>query len=435
MNKIDYLALSLGLLLIILIHIFFWRHFFNPDFGADQRLYWNQGLFLYKDFAFINNPAFGLFEPYILCLIYLFITIFGESYIPLISYNIALYCIMVFMIYIFSKKVFAVRIWAIIAFFLMITNHIFIQFNFLIAREMTTVVFLTICCILFYYYFNYRLKSLLVALSVLSALILLNDNRYFPLFMLFILIWGYKEIFINKKILNILFYGIMVMLLLLPWSYRNYKVNGYFMPISEARFADYLRFLPDELTKNFDRQKLDLWAQNAVRAGINGDSSLLNLIYEPNVRGYYRGSNEGYHNIITEDEYNALQEKKAKKWFGKRIEYIVSFWTFCQFKIKIGPGDDDRIYPKWSLIRNINEIIHTGMMLPFFFIGLFNSVRNQKKVILFFAAIVIVHSLMHVIYGHYLIRYRYQVMPLYSLVSVYGILVLFQPLLRKVKIL
>jgi hypothetical protein len=432
MKKIDNLIIGIIILAVILINLVFWNHFFNPDFGADQRLYWNQGLYLYKNGQFLYNPAFGLYESFLPFIIFLLINVFGESYFPIICYNILLYAVMLCIIYIFSKNVFSSRLWAIIVLLLTITNNTYIQFNFFVARETSTITFLTIFCMGFYYYFKDKGKWLLLFLSLLSAIILFNDNRYYPYFFLFVIIWGTYNLKAHKGTKNITVYLVLILLFLLPWSIRNYKVNGYFLPFAEVRASGYLRFIPEKVFKGKNRGKLSLWASNADRAGMNGDSSLLNQIPLPIDTGYAAA---GYHNLITEQKYNDLNNKKSKSWLSVKFDQLKSFWAFSQFKYKIGPGNDDRIYPPWSLIKNINEIVHTGLLLPFFFAGLWVALRQKKIIIISLATLVLFHTLLHVFLGANLIRYRYHIMPLFTIVSAYGIFVIFDPFLKRLSFL
>lgn len=429
LKRIDYSIIGIVSIFTIFFHLLFWSHFFNPDFGADQRLYWNQGLFLYKDFNFLFNPAFGLYEPFIPFMIYLFLNIFGESYVPIICYNIFVYTVMLCFIYLFSKDIFASRFWAIVTLLFVISNNTYIQFNFLVARETSTVALLTLFCIGFYYYFKKPDKWLFLLLSLLGSIALLNDNRYYPYFFLFIITWGIFDLIKYKSVNKLFIYLLLVFLFLLPWSIRNYKVNGYFLPLSGARLSQYLSFLPENSLLVKDKEKLLLWSKNADRVGFNADSSLLNLPPIPEVKGYERGSD--YHSKVSEQEYNNMYRQRATSFVGTRIDYLIFFWKFYQNKYEIGPGYDDRIYPPYSLIRNINEITHTGFLLPFFFLAIWFAIKRKKNIIIILTAIVLFHTFLHVIPGSHLIRYRYQVMPIFTFVSVYGIKFIIDPLIKR----
>jgi hypothetical protein len=190
-----------------------------------------------------------------------------------------------------------------------------------------------------------------------------------------------------------------------------------------------LNYIPGDKILGVNKQRLALWSSNADRSGMNGDSSLLSLTPPPVETGY--AASPGYHNVITEQEYNRMSDQKSKKWFSIRTNYLKSFWAIYQFKYKIGPGTDDRIYPPWSLIRNINEIVHTGLLIPFFFASFWFALKRKKIIILVLATLVLFHTLLHVVPGAHLMRYRYQVMPLFTIVSVYGIFVIFDPFLKR----
>jgi hypothetical protein len=268
---------------------------------------------------------------------------------------------------------------------------------------------------------------------VIAVFAFFNDNRYLLHFVFLGAVWILFIYKTDKKIKPVLLSIMFIIILILPWSYRNYRVNGYFFPLSGTRLSIYLNYIPGDKVLGVDKRRIALWTSNADRAGMNGDSSLLNLT-PPIVETGYAAS-PGYHDVITEPEYDKMLDQKSKKWLGTRIDYLRSFWAFYQTKYKIGPGSDDRIYTPWSLLRNINEIVHTGLLIPFFFTGLWFSLKRKKMIILVLATLVLFHTLLHVIPGAHLIRYRYQVMPLFTIVAVYGILIIFDPLLKRLRFL
>jgi hypothetical protein len=75
---------------------------------------------------------------------------------------------------------------------------------------------------------------------------------------------------------------------------------------------------------------------------------------------------------------------------------------------------------KWSLIHNLSEGITYGLLLPFFILGAFYLLVRRHKYGIFFLAIILIHTLIHVVLAFAVNRYRIPVDAFIIVVAFYG---------------
>ena len=126
------------------------------------------GYFLYQDTGFLFNPVFGLYEPYVSLVVWALLEIFGETYAPMIIYNIFLYTLLLIGIYFFTKNVFESKTWGIVSLLFIVTNNMFFKFVFFVSREISTIVFITLLVVFIFYYFK---KNKIIYLVIFSILV------------------------------------------------------------------------------------------------------------------------------------------------------------------------------------------------------------------------------------------------------------------------
>jgi 4-amino-4-deoxy-L-arabinose transferase-like glycosyltransferase len=126
---------------------------------------------------------------------------------------------------------------------------------------------------------------------------------------------------------------------------------------------------------------------------------------------------------------NALGEGTDEKTAGQRSGFwsnTVELWRITNVKgdTQTDTGGRTRTVPAWSLRHNLISIVNYGLLLPFFLLGIWRSVRGRNQTGLVLSAVVVGYYLIRAIYGGSE-RARLPIEPLIILLAFYAIVELY----------
>ncbi len=392
------LDLYISLLVVIALHIIVWDYYFLTDLKGDQLAYWSHADLIYRSLSNISNSNFGVLEPVFPLIMAFLWMIFSQSVTVVVIYHLAIYLILISILFFWSKGFFEKRIWALVLLFLFITNYKYIFYNFLIMRESSTIFLITLSVVTFFYAINRDGRKWPIVFGIVAGCLILLDNRYIfyvPFFFLYWIIFYFKQKQNRKKFaLGLLSF----ILILAPWTIRQTLVENIPLPLSTFRIASIVHiFDEDEFEKNWKH--------------LRGEETMTE---EEKEKQYYTSQN------LTKAQYEAMKKNKIRGFVPTFWFRIKDCWRFYNNKHYIRAGDDNRVTGPWSLQQNLNELLHTGLLLPFLFAAIYFSIKRREYFITFLIFLVAWHTLFHGFMG-VLMRYRYHFMPVFTIVSIYGI--------------
>jgi hypothetical protein len=175
-----------------------------------------------------------------------------------------------------------------------------------------------------------------------------------------------------------------VLILMVPWTIRNYKVyNRIVILTTRSEFALSLSHENQGTKKILQKHYLTEEQIDSIAKGLET---------------YNR------HPVEIERIKQGIIPKRYTKWERWYNEFL-EFWRPCRFTPGyVGNGFRFQLR---SLPHNLALIFSYGILLPFFFVGIYLifKTRNIGGIIIF--GIIIIHTLIHVFL--FLVRYRYRV--------------------------
>ncbi len=351
------------------------------------------------DFGSIRTPGY----PLIIGTIY---TVFGNNdlYIKLVQVIIFLInAVLLFYIgnLLFSKFV------GLLAAFWYVTYYDFIMYSYLLMREIWTIFFILLTLLFFVLYSKRHQLGHVVMGSLSFGYLIMIDPRY-SFFALILL--GFGFFFSDRwaiKVRDVIIIIAGIMIFLVPWMVRQSYTYDRFILFSPRRDASIFVFLgkPDESKKGtyypFDMKREDYVAA-LEKTGLSSVKK------------------EEFRKLLTDDYVLELRSKVPQSTINKCVHRFFDYWRLARFKIGVGVGRDARFQFPWNLSKNLNNIIHIGFLLPFFFVGVYLIFRKRQLPQLFILSFLVYHMLFHVVV-HYLYRYRYPILPILFLIGWYGV--------------
>lgn len=351
------------------------------------------------DFGSIRTPGY----PLIIGTIY---TIFGNNdlYIKLIQIVIfAMNAVLIFYIghLIFNKFV------GILATFWYITYYDFIMYSYLLMREIWTLFFILLTLLFFIQYLKRHKLEQIILGSLSFGYLIMIDPRYG--FFGFVLV-GFGFFFSNRwaiRIRDVIVIIAGILAFLVPWVVRQSYVYDRFILFSPKRDASIFAVFgkPDQSKKGkyypFDMKRDDYIA-----------------VLEQT--GLSSAKKEEFRKLLTDDYIQELRSKIPQGTVNKCIHRFFDYWRLAQFKIDVGVGRDVRMRFPWDLPKNLNNIVHIGLLLPFFLLGVYLILKKHQLPQLYMFSFFFYHMLFHVVV-HYMYRYRYPVLPIFFLIGWCGV--------------
>jgi hypothetical protein len=209
--------------------------------------------------------------------------------------------------------------------------------------------------------------------ALVYTVLIFVDPQYillFPFIGFFLIIWATRHLTLNLHYF-FLFAG-FVLILSLPWTIRNHLVYGQPVPVSleASRYIGPIVGGRDEVAKTFEK------AQRFSRTG-----RLSSNAFE-----FWRVARFSDQKI----------EKKAER-AGQKPERA------------------------WSLRHNLVNLISYGLLLPFFLIGVFVSIKDRNRVGLLITAAILIYFVIRIFFGGNELA-RFPIEPFIILLAFYGLL-------------
>ena len=255
--------------------------------------------------------------------------------------------------------------------------------------------------------------------SFLFTYLLHIDERYLayiPLFGVLILFLDSSTIKIRIK--KSIMYFILVCLFMTPWLIRNFVVLDNIVILSTRttsiteKFIDYKK---SEVSFNhYGNRELSTSQIDSVLSGTKTHFSKTDGIPEGQIEEMKQGK--------FPHRYSTLENLANR---------LIDLWRPFKFSSNYYMGGFSYMGP-WSLKHNVSAILCYGLLLPFFFIGLYHLLKRKKKVAIILLSILLYHSIIHMLFIPYT-RDRYRI-PLESIIimlGVYGMLMVYEYFIKK----
>jgi len=412
---VKYKVYILIFLIAVLISFLFFERYFREDLGGDAKEYWIHAKQIGRNPSYIiDSPEFGQLEPMHNIIIGFICMLPGNDRITLGIIQVLLFAFILLLLYNFSLE-FGSKFFAFLVVFWTLTSYRYYSYTWNPNRDIWVFYFVTL---LFYFAFKYCLVKdykNLAFFSLLSAIILLTDMRYMAhiglLWLLFMLI---PSIRLTEKIKRNIISLIVVAVVIFPWVYRQYRVFDEWMFISKFRCEVFTKFF----NKKAYQKTLHHWA--GTKGEIRSKANLLKRIKDGTL------DKNVYDRLMKRDEYYF-----EHKFIG-RIAKAAEFWRFYNFDYYMPP----LIYRKsirgpWSLQHNLDGILHIGILLPFFVIGVVYSFKRKNWFLIMLFVMLAGHTLMHAL-TYVQERYRLIILPYYFIISFFGLFNLLHYLRNKI---
>jgi 4-amino-4-deoxy-L-arabinose transferase-like glycosyltransferase len=222
------------------------------------------------------------------------------------------------------------------------------HFTSLMVRDVTaTMLFVFVCYLTILY--TYRVRGVVWTALAYATLVHIDPQYllFFPFIALYFVLYATRHKLLNVQFM-FLFLG-MVLVLLTPWTIRNARVYGEPIPVG-LEAVQYVRPLQS------------LFGQGAEEAA-------------------------------TED----LAAKNATEYRPGWWRNTLEFWRVTRIK-GVDQASDAQGPPPWSLRHNFISVLTYGLLLPFFLVGIWLSLKKRHRAGLLLTATIV---------GYYLIRAHY----------------------------
>ena len=403
--------------LVIVVAIIFFNTYFRTEISGDCIDYWYHSEQIAKNPTYIlNSPEFGQLEPVHNVIIGFIRILPGNDRINLGIIQAVLFSLILLLVYKFSLN-FGNSLFAFLVVFWTLTSYRFYSYVWNPNRDIWVFYLVTLLFYFAYQYYRNKDYKDLILFSLISGVVLLTDMRYLAhiglLWLLFLTVSSQKILERGKRGVLIL---LIIIIVIAPWLYRQYKVFDEWMFIS--------KFRTEVITKVFDKESykktIHHWAEQ------RGEQKTRKLLLERIENGTLDKS--VYERIMKKDDYY-----NSHKLIG-RLAKAGAFWKVYSFDYFMMPCVNRKsISDPWSLQHNLDGILHIGILIPSFIIGIFYSVKTKNYFLIMLAIMLVGHTTIHAL-TYVQERYRLIVMPYYFIISFYGLFNLINLLQNKFRI-
>lgn len=309
-------------------------------------------------------------------LIALSLKLFGNTFWPIILFNVVITSLVVWVLFYLGKLLFSNKVGWLLAAWGVCYDE-FYHYNPHLLKEPIVLLFLllTVYLLLKSIKNNGQIGSLIFSALSFSWLIH-ADERYFIYTPLFVLAFFLIKPFTLRKIVTCAcLWGMITLVLLIPWTIRNYRVFQQVVLISPRTTAF----------------TVELWGKNIMDMKFGAKASQFSKEHDF-VKAVSVGKQYGI----------------APRLYGKYEKYVrafIYFWQPAFFRptfLRYGL----RFENKLPFSHNLMGMVFYGVFLPFYIVGLFILLKSKNIMGLFLASIPILHSLLHTVMVWPLKRYR-----------------------------
>lgn len=445
---------------IKLIHILFWGSLFirilyvvflnvnriadGQDISSihdDQQTYWLFARAILKDESWLTTPV--SFRPPLYPLFLSGITLIfgtGQNFMNIFLVQCLISSLSVVLIYYLAKTIFNRQT----AFFSSLWAGIYPLFlyysGFILGETLVIFLFLLFTLLLLCYVEETR-RAVIIFSGVIYALLVHTDPRFIvhlPFIFLYLYI-GLKDVGKSAKAYSV--FLLVALICSLPWAVRNHITYTDRSVLINTSTLDKWSRKPFE---NIIREKSS--QKQTGDGSINPDSlAIFEEMKEKSILSYmeskrtgkpYQGAPASGALKISHESEVAAFNKGTRPDFGITdlyVHHFIEFWRFARFKPDYNPYPDLRFENIWSSQRNFLGIIFTGILYPFFMLGIFYCFRQRRNYCLIISLIIVVHTVLHVLV-HSRERYRMPIEGFLIMIAFYGLLELITKFKIKSKI-
>jgi len=234
----------------------------------------------------------------------------------------------------------------------------------------------------------YKGKLKLLFSSITLSWLILTDPRFVFIFIILPFLYFVYDEDKMRKIKKISILWLFTFLIIGSWITLD-SINSGKIIIINSRFTMHLSLAFNEIFHPEVNRKIHIENTN-----INEEDSINN-------------------NITVIDRGNRFIRIKNK---------FIEYWRFYRINTFMELGRKDQ--PMWSLKHNILSFVTYGIFLIFLPIGIFYIIKTKNKKAMFLLFLGIAHMLLHII-RHSIERYRFPLDPLWIMIMMYGMIMLF----------
>ena len=233
-HKVSLLSILIIILVFIAFNLVISGHYIHEEFTPDEHLYNSMAIsiskglnhFKYEDQDLDIGQEVTPFFSALVAGVYLIKYSIWSLYIL----HITISCLTIGILFLIIKEITGSFIVSCLSTMVFILYFPLWAYNYYVMMEIPTVFLLTITIYFIVNYFKEnRLLHLVFSLALFSILVLLN-NRFFVLLIVYLLFLLTHALYNRKLLLNRLFYAILIPVLIIgPWFARQYKVYDQFV--------------------------------------------------------------------------------------------------------------------------------------------------------------------------------------------------------------
>ena len=206
-----------------------------------------------------------------------------------------------------------------------------------------------------------------------------------------------------------LIFVIVVIVLMIPWTVRNYKVYNkpVILTTQTTGFTDRIF--------GYDSNESNEYAAS-MYINLKLESSAIDSIKNGDTLDYIRLNTQKLIKSGLDDGHYPYNYNLIEKWYYN----FRSFWEPVRFTgYYSGSGYVYR--GPWSWKHNISEGLTFGLLLPFFLIGGFLTLKRKNRYGIFLLVIIFIHTFLHVVLTYVVPRYRIPIDAFVIIIAFYGL--------------
>jgi hypothetical protein len=210
-----------------------------------------------------------------------------------------------------------------------------------------------------------------------------------------------------------------VLIILAPWSVRQTSVYSKFTIFTPRTDRDILALLQ---VPGVREVKPSIYVSDSLTQ----DDYLVALAET----GLSDSRKSAIEEQLTDEYIQRMKAQIPKKSINVWLHRFREYWRWARFNVGVRTGSDQRFEFPWDTAKNLNNIIHIGLLLPFIAVGLYFIAKQHQPFQLLLMSFILYHLVFHV-FVQYLYRYRFPVLPFLFITGWYGVLILIKAIVKK----
>lgn len=403
--------LILSLFIISIIIRFFYGIYFYSKNGTslfvDDWVYiefaksmLSQGIFV-SDISSMTPTRSGV-TPFYPFIIFLSFKLFGIKYLPLIILNALFSASLTVITFYIGKVLINKSIGLLSAIWTLFYVNSIRWVPTLLKENLIHLLFALLMLLILYILYYDKSIPILIFLSLIFTLLIHTDERYIIYSILILIaVFLINQKSFKQKIFYSLMFISMTFIFMLPWLIRNYNVYGRPVILSERTAVITDKYIGYTNPNNFSQEiQVSDATLDSIKKGLPvHDMTMYNLIQ----RGL---------------SYGTFPERHSK--MEKAYIDFKELWRPFRFS-NMWVSEGFRPEGKWSFSHNVSIILTYGILLPFFLIGVYYSIKEWNKPLILLTFAVVLHTLLHITFVLSQNRYRISLDVIIIVIAFYGL--------------